>query len=341
MSPEGHGTGFEGRQPPGTAEQAVDGEQAVAHGERTEHARETHDHRRHGHDHVHAGGGNLAVAFALNLTFTFIEIAGGLWTNSIAILSDAVHDLGDSLSLGLAWHFDRVSRKGRTPTDTYGYRRYSLLGGLITAIVLILGISFVLWNAVGRLVDPQPVNAPGMMLLAALGVAFNGVAVMRVRKGSTLTERVVSWHLLEDTLGWVAVLVGAAAMSVWDFPILDPLLSIGISLFVLWNVLRTLRQFFAVFLQRAPAGFDIEEFERRARKIPGVAEARHTHCWTVDGQSHVLTTHLEMTPGVDVSTIVAAKAAARGLLDADAFAHVTIDAELPGEHGAHRGARGV
>lgn len=294
-------------------------------------------HRHGGGPHAHGSGGNLGVAFALNFAFTLIEFAGGLWTNSIAILSDAVHDLGDSLSLGLAWHFDRVSRRGRTPRNTYGYRRYALLGGLITAIVLVLGISFVLWNAVGRLFDPQPVNAQGMLLLAVLGVAFNGAAALRVRKGSSLTERVVSWHLLEDTLGWVAVLIGAGVMSVWDLPIIDPLLSIGISIFVLWNVLRTLRQFFAIFLQRAPAGFEVEEFEARARQIPGVAEARHTHSWSIDGQSHVLTTHLIMEAGADLAQVARAKAQARAMLDAQAFEHVTIEAELPGEEASHRG----
>lgn len=294
-------------------------------------------HRHGGGPHAHGSGGNLGVAFALNFAFTLIEFAGGLWTNSIAILSDAVHDLGDSLSLGLAWHFDRVSGRGRTPRNTYGYRRYALLGGLITAIVLVLGISFVLWNAVGRLFDPQPVNAQGMLLLAVLGVAFNGAAALRVRKGSSLTERVVSWHLLEDTLGWVAVLIGAGVMSVWDLPIIDPLLSIGISIFVLWNVLRTLRQFFAIFLQRAPAGFEVEEFEARARQIPGVAEARHTHSWSIDGQSHVLTTHLIMEAGADLAQVARAKAQARAMLDAQAFEHVTIEAELPGEEASHRG----
>ncbi|TFZ04595.1 cation transporter [Ramlibacter rhizophilus] len=296
-------------------------------------------HSHAGGAHVHGGGGNLAVAFALNLAFTLIEFAGGLWTNSIAILSDAVHDLGDSISLGLAWHFDRVARKGRTPRNTYGYRRYALLGGLITAFVLVIGISFVLWNAAGRLFDPQPVNAQGMMVLAVLGVAFNGAAVLRVRKGSSLTERVVSWHLLEDTLGWVAVLVGAGVMSVWNLPIIDPLLSIGISLFVLFNVARTLRQFFWVFLQRAPAGFDVEEFEREARLIPGVAEARHTHSWSIDGQSHVLTTHLAMKPDASPEQISGAKAATRALLDAEAFEHVTIEIDAAGEEAGHRGTK--
>lgn len=302
---------------------------------------EGHSHGPGAHAHG-ASSGNLKAAFLLNLAFTIIEVIGGLWTNSIAILSDAVHDLGDSISLGLAWRLDRLSQRGRTPRDTYGYRRYSLLGGLITAAVLIVGISFVLWSAVGRLMDPQPVNAPGMMVLALIGIAFNGAAVLRVRKGSSLTEKVVSWHLLEDTLGWVAVLIGAGAMTIWDLPILDPLLSIGISLFVLWNVLRTLRKFVGIFLQRTPPGFDLEEFEGAARAISGVAAAEHTHGWTFDGESHVLTTHLTMRAGSTREDVVRAKQAVRELLDEKAFEHVTIDVAIEGEEppgASHRGSK--
>lgn len=299
-----------------------------------------HGHDPHGHDHGHAhgpghhhhhAGGNLKIAFFLNLGFTLIEILGGLWTNSIAILSDAVHDLGDSLSLGIAWYFERMSHKGATPRNTYGYRRYSLLGGLITAMVLVLGLAFILWHAVERLFAPEPVNAAGMMGLAVLGVLFNGAAVLRVRKGSSLTERVVSWHLLEDLLGWVAVLVGAAVMAVWDLPVIDPLLSIGISLFILWNVVRNLRQFFDVFLQRTPPTFDLDAFEREVLRIPQVTGLHHVHSWSIDGEKHVMTTHLVMRAAASRADVVAAKQRVRQLLDRRSFEHVTVDIELEGE----------
>lgn len=297
------------------------------------HAHDDHDHgHAHGpgHHHHHAGG-NLKIAFFLNLGFTVLEILGGLWTNSIAILSDAVHDLGDSLSLGVAWYFERMSHQGATPRNTYGYRRYSLLGGLITAMVLVVGLVFILWHAVERLFAPEPVNAAGMIGLAVLGVLFNGAAVLRVRKGSSLTERVVSWHLLEDLLGWVAVLVGAAAMAVWDLPIIDPLLSIGISLFILWNVVRNLRQFFDVFLQRTPPSFDLDAFEREVLRIPQVTGLHHVHSWSIDGEKHVMTTHLVMRAASTRADVVAAKQRVRELLDRRAFEHVTVDIELEGE----------
>lgn len=296
------------------------------------HGHDDHHGHGHGHDHAHGhGNSNLKIAFLLNLAFTVVEVIGGLWTNSVAILSDAVHDLGDSLALGSAWYFDRLSRRGRTPQNTYGYRRYSLLGGLVTAVTLLAGISFVLWQSLGRLFAPEPVNAPGMMALAVAGILFNGAAVLRVRKGSSLTERVVSWHLLEDVLGWVAVLAGAAAMAVWDLPIIDPLLSIGISVFVLWNVVRTLGRFFDVLLQRAPDSFDLEAFERRMREVPGVLSVHHTHSWSIDGEKHVLTTHLVMAADTTREQILQAKQRVRGALDAASFEHLTVEVELVGE----------
>jgi cobalt-zinc-cadmium efflux system protein len=290
-----------------------------------------HSHGSHDHGHGHGSSGNLKTAFLLNLSFTIIEVIGGLYTNSIAILSDAVHDLGDSMSLGLAWYFDRLSRRGRTAKNTYGYRRYSLLGGLITGLVLIVGLGFVLWNAASRLFAPEEVNAPGMMILAVIGVAFNGAAVLRVRRGTSLTEQVVSWHLLEDTLGWLAVLIGAGIMTVWDLPIIDPLLSIGISLFVLWNVVRNLRKVFNVFIQKVPEAFDVVAFERAVLAHPKVLSVHHTHSWTVDGEVHVLTTHLVMQRDASREEMIDAKARVRSLLDEHTFEHVTVDVELEGE----------
>ena len=282
-------------------------------------------------NHDHASSGNLKVAFFLNLTFTVIEIFGGLWTNSIAILTDALHDSGDCASLGLAWYFERLSQRGRTPQHTYGYKRHRLLGGLITGLVLIAGLAFILWKAIGRLMSPEAVNAPGMMALAVIGIIFNGAAVLRVKKGTSLTEKVVSWHLLEDTLGWGAVLIGSGIMAIWDVPIVDPILSIGISLFVLWNVGRNLKKVMNVFLQTTPESFDLEKFQREAAALPKVRSVHHTHGWSLDGESHVLSTHLVMEPDTTREDLVQAKRRVREMLDEHEFEHVTIDLELEGE----------
>lgn len=283
------------------------------------------------HDHSPDSAGNLKVAFFLNLGFTIIEIIGGLWTNSIAILTDALHDAGDTASLGLAWYFDKLSDKKRNNHHTYGYKRFRLLGGLITGVVLIAGFGVILWQAAGRLLSPEPVHAPGMMALAVVGIIVNGAAVLRVKKGSSLTEKVVSWHLLEDTLGWAAVLIGAGIMAVWDLPIIDPILSIGISIFVLWNVGRNLKHVINVFLQTTPDSFDLEKFQTSVTEIPKVLSNHHTHGWSLDGETHVLSTHLVMDRNSNRDEILHAKKQVRDLLNELEFEHLTIEVELENE----------
>lgn len=288
------------------------------------------------HSHDHDGAGNLKVAFLLNLAFTIIEVAGGLWTNSIAILADAVHDSGDCISLGFAWYLHRMSSRARTANYTYGYRRFSVLGALVTGLVLLLGLGFILAKAVGRLREPEPAFAPGMLAIAVIGIVMNGAAVLRVRSGTSISERVVSWHLLEDTLGWIAVLLGALIMALWGWPIVDPLLSILISLVVLYNVGRNLRKVLAVFLQRSPHGFDVAGFGQALCSLPRVRSLHHTHVWTLDGEHHVLTTHVLMDRGATRDQIVEVKKSVKDRLPADQFEHVTVDVELEGEECASR-----
>ena len=284
----------------------------------------------HDHDHDRAVG-NLQVAFLLNLLFAMVEIAGGLWTNSIAVLADAVHDGGDVLTLGLSWYLQRMSQRQGDAKFTYGYRRFSALGALISGVVLALGVGLVLWHAIPRLWDPPPVYAPGMMGLAVLGIAINGIAFYRLHGGASLNEQIIGWHLLEDVLGWTAVLLGGVVMSLWHFPALDPLLSIGISLFILWNVLGKLRRVGLVFLQSVPEGFDVAEFTRKVESIPKILSTHHTHLWTLDGEHHVLTTHLVMEPGTTREEVVAAKSRIIELLRPDTFVHATIAVEFAGE----------
>src|SRR5690606_15018619 len=166
-----------------------------------------HGHGHHHHHHESGASGssrNIAVAFALNTAFALIEIVGGLYTNSMAILSDAVHDLGDSLSLGFAWYFERKSRRERDERYTYGYRRFSLLVAFINATILLVSSIFIIRESVLRLFEPEPPDAQGMAILAIIGVAVNGYALLRLRKGESVNERVVALHFVEDVLGWVA-----------------------------------------------------------------------------------------------------------------------------------------
>ena len=155
----------------------------------------------HDHHHHHGSETNIKAAFFLNLAFTIFELIGGLYVNSVAILSDALHDMGDSLSLGLSWYLEKKSKQTGNKKYTFGYQRFSLLGALINSVVLIIGSGFVIYEALQRMAAPEPTDAKGMLFFAIIGVVVNGWAAFKLGKGSSLNEKVLQWHLLEDVLG--------------------------------------------------------------------------------------------------------------------------------------------
>ncbi len=285
----------------------------------------------HGHNHGYEDIKNLRVAFFLNLSFTIVEFVGGLITNSVAILSDAVHDLGDSFSLGLSWYFQKVAKKPRTKEYTYGYKRFSLLGAVINSVVLLVGSVLILAHAIPRLFNPQQPDVKGMLLLAVLGVIINGLAVFRLRKGSSINERVVSLHLLEDVLGWLAVLIGAGIMYFVNAPFIDPLLSIAISLFILFNVYRNIRQSLRIILQGSPAKLDMEEVKRSVLEIDEVEDVHDLHAWSVDGEYNVMTVHVALRHALPMEEQHQLKLLIRDKLLALGVQHCTIEFEVAGE----------
>ncbi|MET0391492.1 MAG: cation diffusion facilitator family transporter [Chitinophagaceae bacterium] len=286
----------------------------------------------HGHHHGHTTG-NIATAFFLNIGFAAVELVGGLLTNSVAILSDALHDFGDSLSLGTAWYFQRKSRQKRSGSFTYGYQRFSLAGALINALVLLTGSVFIIREAIGRLANPEQADPAGMLLLAVLGIVVNGVAMLRLRKGGSLNERVVSLHFLEDVLGWIAVLVGALVMLVADVPVLDPILSLLIACFVLFNVYRNIRPVITIILQAAPAGVSEENVRSLLQEEKEVKGLHDFRIWTLDGEHHVLTMHVTVKRNLDLKTAEALKERIKTKLKELDILHATIEVEYNPEHG--------
>ena len=266
-----------------------------------EHKHEEHEHHGHSHGHSHGHhhghhhhgeGSNLGVALLLNVIFTVIEIIGGILTNSIAILSDALHDLGDSLSIGLAWGMHILSKRGRDSTFSYGYKRFSVLGAFITSIILVVGSVFILIAAIGRLQAPQETHGLGMLGLAVLGIIVNGAAVLKLRFSKSINSRAVMLHLLEDVFSWVAVFIGSIGIWLFNWTFLDPILSIGIALYILYNVVETLRQTMKIFLQAIPYGIDIEKVKSALKQHPMVADVHDMHIWSLDGELNILTTHI-------------------------------------------------
>ncbi len=292
-----------------------------------------HEHH-HNHDHAHhhhSDVKNISVAFFLNLSFTVVEIVGGFFTNSIAILSDAVHDLGDSLSLGLAWYFQKVAKKGSSKTYSYGYKRFSLLGAIINSIVLVVGSIFILSEAIPRVFHPQKTYAEGMFVLAIVGVLVNGAAVFRLKKGDSINEKVVSLHLLEDVLGWAAILVGSIIMHFFNVPVLDPLMSIGISIFVLTNVYKNVRQSLHIILQGIPDEFDINEISDWLKANIAVEDVHDLHIWSIDGNYNILSVHVVLKDNSSFEELAKIKTEIRDTLQQKGIQHVTIEFETKKE----------
>ncbi|GAB3656385.1 cation diffusion facilitator family transporter [Echinicola sediminis] len=283
------------------------------------------------HHHHHHGQDNIKLAFFLNLGFTILEFFGGLYVNSIAIISDALHDLGDSLSLGLSWYLERKSKKKATHTFTFGYKRFSLLGALINSLVLIIGSIFVLREGILRIIQPEYSNATGMIIFAVIGVMVNGYAAFKLSHGKTLNEKVLSWHLIEDVLGWAAVLIAAIIMLFWETPYLDPALSLLITFYILWNVLKRLKETLMIFLQASPREIDEQEIHRKLMSLPHVDSIHHVHIWSLDGEKHVFTAHIKLKEVHDFREVLALKKKLRKILKEYPFSHHTVEVELPDE----------
>lgn len=290
-----------------------------------------HQHSGHSHGHHHSESSNIALAFWLNFGFALIEIVGGILTNSVAIIADAIHDLGDSLAIGFAWIASKVAAKKPTERYSYGFRRWSLLSALISGIILLAGSGWVLAEAIPRLWQPQLPHVGGMFALAILGVVVNGIAVLRLRGGKTQNEKVLSWHLLEDVLGWVAVLLGAVLMYFTGWAWLDPALCIGFTLFILFNVVRSLRQTLALFLQVTPDPALQQQISTELKQLDFVKSIHHLHLWSLDGEQHVLTMHVEIAMPPTPELQITYKQQIAKVLAPYHLSHTTVEFEISGE----------
>ena len=283
------------------------------------------------HDHSHDASARIGWAFFLNVCFTIVEFIGGWLTNSTAIMADAVHDLGDSLSIGLSWLLSRLSGRKADGVFTYGYHRFSLLGALINGVVLIAGSLWILSEAVPRLANPTMPHAVGMFWLAILGVVVNGYAAYKLSHGKTLNERVLNLHLLEDVLGWVAVLIVAIVLLFVDWPIIDPLLSIAFTLFILINVVRNIVTTVSLLMQATPDKALHDQVVSEMLSMEPVSGVHHLHLWSLDGEHHVLTAHLELSRSVDAREYLELKTEVEKRLSEHDFVHTTIEFEFPEE----------
>lgn len=234
---------------------------------------------------------NILIAFLLNLSFSVFELFGGLFTGSIAILSDSVHDIGDSLSIGLSYILEKKSKKKPDNIYTYGYIRYSVIGSIITSTILLTGSIFVIYEAVKRLINPQEINYNGMIIISIIGVLVNTLAALATKEGDSLNQKSVNLHMLEDVLGWVVVLIGSILIKFTSITYIDAILSIGVALFILRRAARNIKEVLDLFLEKTPENIDIEELKHHLKEIKGIIDIHHIHIRSIDGYNNFMTLH--------------------------------------------------
>ena len=245
---------------------------------------------------------NILIAFILNVGFSIIEFVGGILTNSVAIYSDAIHDLGDAFSIGISYFLEKKSKKHPDKKYTYGYARYSVLGGVITTTILLVGSILVIVGAVKRLFNPVEVNYDGMMIFAILGVVLNLIAALVTKDGDSINQKSVNLHMLEDVLGWLVVLIGSIIMHFTDIKMIDSIMSIGVALFILINALKNLKKVLDLFLEKTPKEINIDELKEHLLKIKGVDDIHHIHIWSIDGYNNYATMHI-VSKSKDISKV--------------------------------------
>lgn len=283
------------------------------------------------HEHNHNSVKNIKLAFFLNLLFTIIEFIGWFFTNSVAIMSDALHDLWDSFSLGLAWFLEKYSHKKRNNTFSYGFKRFSLLWALINALILWVGSLFILSEAIPRIINPEPSNAYGMVLLSIFWIWVNWFAVYKTSSGKSMNEKVISLHLLEDVLGWVAVFIVSIIMIFTDLIILDPILSILITLYILWWVVKNLKKTILLFLQASPEEISVSKIDATLRTQDKIKGVHDTHVWSLDWESNIMTTHLVIDENSSTREIKQIKWEVRKILKEMWITHSTIEIDFTDE----------
>ena len=269
----------------------------------------------------------IFIAFLLNALFSIFEFIGGVLSGSVAILSDAVHDLGDATSIGISYFLEKKSKKKPDEKYTYGYARFSVLGSLITVCVLLIGSALVIYNAVLKILNPTQIKENTMILFAIVGVLVNFIAALFTSEGHSLNQKAVNLHLLEDVLGWLVVLIGAVVMRFTDFVLIDPIMSIGVAVFILINAVRNLKEAIDLFLEKTPNNIHLQEIQEHITALDGVLGVHHIHIWSMDGQSNYATMHV--VTNADHHHI---KHAIREELREHGIGHVTLELEQEGEH---------
>ena len=286
------------------------------------------------HDHHH-GTGNIGITILLNLVITGAQVAGGLIAGSMALLSDALHNFSDVLALVISWGARRLARKKSTYQRTFGYRRAEIFAGFINSVTLIIISLFLIYGAVQRFLHPVAIDGQIVIWLAVLSIVFNGASVLLIRREArdSMNMRSAMLHLFTDMLTSVAVLAGGLAIRYLGWTWVDPLITVGIALYLIIAAWGILTAAIRVFMEFTPRNVDIDRIVEEITRFPGIRNVHHLHVWQLDDRDILLEAHVELAEDIPVSRFDTLLAEIEKALEGHGITHINLQPEYDRDHG--------
>lgn len=272
---------------------------------------------------------NSLLVLILNLSFGILELFGGLFSNSIAIISDSIHDLGDALTIAISYIIIKISKKDRTTEFTYGYKRLTVIGALLNIIILVSGSIFVYFESIRRLIHPQPVDAKIAIILAIFGIVINGYGLFKFFRASNVMTQTLKNHLLEDVLGWVSVLISSIFVLGFGVYRVDSIVALLVATLILFNAFRTLKEVVEILIEKVPKNVSIMEIKKEVESIEQVVDLHNIHISTLDGNNHVITAHLVVDEKLSLTEAIEIKDQIKDRLSKFNGTYITLELEIP------------
>lgn len=269
---------------------------------------------------------NIKIAFLLNLAFSIVEAIGGILTNSISIISDSLHNLGDSITIGINYIFEKKSKKLPNKEYSYGYLRYTMLGSLIASFILLVGSVIIIYNVVPRLIKPLSVNYDAMIIFGIFGLLINLYATIKIMRSKDKDKK-INTHMIEDTVIWLFILTGSICIKVFDLVIIDPILSLLIAVYILYQVYKYMKNIYNIFMEKVPKNVKIDEIKKDIESNENIDNVHHIHIWSMDGVNNYMTAHIHLNKILNEEEIINTKNDVKNKLKEDKINYITLEVE--------------
>lgn len=269
---------------------------------------------------------NIKIAFLLNLAFSIVEAIGGILTNSISIISDSLHNLGDSITIGINYIFEKKSKKLPNKEYSYGYLRYTMLGSLIASFILLVGSVIIIYNVVPRLIKPLSVNYDAMIIFGIFGLLINLYATIKIIRSKDKDKK-INTHMIEDTVIWLFILTGSICIKMFDLVIIDPILSLLIAVYILYQVYKYMKNIYNIFMEKVPKNVKIDEIKKDIESNENIDNVHHIHIWSMDGVNNYMTAHIHLNKILNEEEIIKTKNDVKNKLKEDKINHITLEVE--------------